>query len=160
MTSIAWRWRWPTINAELFVSQTVAETFDRHRQRAWSTEQGGQLFVDTANPIGLLLALATPPHPTDQAGRFWLELDTERCRQEVEAANAKGLRLIGYWHTHPQTIPKISPADRDSFSRFATHNVQDLPYPLAVIVGTSTKPDGIIAWSFRGCQNIEAIRVK
>lgn len=156
MTVIVWRWQWPTINAELLVSQPVAEVFHRYRQRGWNTERGGQLFVDPANPVGLLLTLATPPHHADRAGWSWLELDAERCRQEIEAANAGGLRLVGYWHTHPQAIPKISPTDRDSFSRFAARHAQDLPHPIAVIVGTSFKPEGIVAWSIRNDHNIEA----
>ncbi|EQB2600303.1 Mov34/MPN/PAD-1 family protein [Aeromonas salmonicida] len=100
--------------------------------------------------------MATPPHRNDRAGRSWLELDAGRCRQEIESANAQGLRLVGYWHTHPQTIPAISLTDIESFSRFAAHHIQDLPHPIAIIVGTSSKPEGIKAWSFRGGKYVEA----
>ncbi|MDH1500348.1 Mov34/MPN/PAD-1 family protein [Comamonas terrigena] len=157
MSDIAWRWQWPVIDSELLVSQAVATVWARHRQRAWGRESGGQLFVDPLSPHGLMLAVATPPHPADRAGRTWLELDESRCRQEIESANAKGLRLVGYWHTHPQTIPVISPADVGSFSRFAARYILDLPSPIAIIVGQSKKPEGIKAWSFRGRSYVEAV---
>lgn len=160
MTDIAWRWRWPAVDSELLVSQAVADVLNSHRQRGWGVERGGQLFVNPVSPAGLLLALATPPHRADRAGWSWLELDAGRCRQEIESANAQGLRLVGYWHTHPQTIPTISPADIESFSRFATRYTQDLPHPIAIIVGKSDKPEGINAWSFRGGRYVEATRAR
>jgi len=156
MTDIAWRWRWLGVDSELLVSQAVANVLDSHRQRGWGVERGGQLFVNPINPTGLLLAMATPPHRNDRAGRSWLELDAGRCRQEIESANAQGLRLVGYWHTHPQTIPAISLTDIGSFSRFAAHHRQDLPHPIAIIVGTSSKPEGIKAWLFRDGKYVEA----
>lgn len=156
MTDIAWCWRWAGVDSELLVSQTVANMLDSHRQRGCGVERGGQLFVNPISPAGLLLALATPPHRADRAGWSWLELDTARCRQEIESANAQGLRLVGYWHTHPQTIPVISPTDVGSFSRLAARYMQDLPHPIAIIVGKSDRPEGIKAWSFRGGRHVEA----
>ncbi|KAB1579187.1 Mov34/MPN/PAD-1 family protein [Serratia marcescens] len=159
MTDIAWRWKWPQGNFELLVSQTVADVLGRYRQRWWGSERGGQLFVNLEHPDGLLLALATLPHSNDRAGRSWLELDELRCLNEVSSANTEGLRLVGYWHTHPQNIPAISSADIDSFSQFAARYTQELPHPLAVIVGQSSKPAGIKAWSFRGERYVEASRL-
>ncbi|MEE1867008.1 Mov34/MPN/PAD-1 family protein [Pseudomonas auratipiscis] len=156
MTTIAWNWWWPEINSCLSVSRSVASVFDQHRQCLWRSERGGQLFVDLSNPNGLIMTLATPPHPKDRAGRIWLELDGERCQREIESANAKGLRLVGYWHTHPQTIPAISPTDMTSFSKFARQYSNELPHPIAVIVGQSTEPNGIKAWSFRNGTCLEA----
>ncbi|HDS1696211.1 MULTISPECIES: Mov34/MPN/PAD-1 family protein [Pseudomonas] len=156
MSAIAWAWKWPGIDIRLSVSQAVAEVLDQFRQRTWRTERGGQLFVDLANPAGLIMSLATPPHARDRAGWSWLELDADRCRREIESANAQGLRLVGYWHTHPQTVPAISPTDIASFSRFAARYAQELPHPIAVIVGLSPEPDGIKAWLFRDGKCVEA----
>lgn len=160
MTDIAWRWGWPEVDSELLVSQEVADVLDNHRQRGSGVERGGQLFVNPVNCTGLLLARATLPHRADRAGRSWLELDARRCRQEIEDANAHGLRLVGYWHTHPQTVPVISPADVKSFSNFSARYMQDLPHPIAIIVGKSDKSEGIKAWSFRGGRYIEAVRIR
>ena len=160
MTAIAWRWRWPTVSTDLLVSRAVADVLGAQRQCEGSVERGGQLFVDPFSPTGLLLSLATFSHPSDRAGRTWLELDAERCREEIEIANAAGLRLVGYWHTHPQTVPRMSPTDKRNFSRFAARYPQELPHPVAVIVGRSVQPDGIKAWSFRGGRYIEATWVE
>lgn len=154
MTDIAWRWRWPSVDSELIVSRAVADVLDNHRQHGKNVERGGQLFVDPISPTGLLLALATLPHHADRAGRTWLELNVQRCQEEIKSANAQGLRLVGYWHTHPASIPEISPADITSFSRFAARYPQELPHPIAIIVGQSTKPEGIKAWSFRGVTHV------
>lgn len=156
VSNIAWCWKWPAIDTELLVSQAAAKVLTSHRQRAWGMERGGQLFVDPFSPSGLMLALATPPHWADRAGLAWLELNECRCLQEITSANAQGLRLVGYWHTHPQTIPAISPADVGSFSRFAARYIQDLPNPVAIIVGQSKKSEGIKAWSFRAGGYVEA----
>ena len=99
------------------------------------------------------------PHKADNAGRTWLELDPERCKKEIQKANALGLRLIGYWHTHPQVIPQISSADISSFSRFAQRYSQVLPHPVAIIVGTSPDTSGIKAWLFREGGYFEAVRM-
>lgn len=159
MTDVAWRWIWPGVDSELFVSQSVADVLAHHRQQGKGVERGGQLFVNPDGPVGLMLALATPPHRADRAGRSWLELDAARCRQEIESANKQGLRLVGYWHTHPQAVPTISPTDVGSFSRFAEHYMHELPHPIAVIVGKSRKPEGIKAWSFRRSGYVEAARI-
>jgi hypothetical protein len=156
MTDIIWRWRWPGVSSELLVSQAVTTVLESHRQQVWGVERGGQLFVDPLHPSGLVLALATPPHHADRSGWAWLELNASRCLDEIENANAKGLRLVGYWHTHPQTIPAISSADIGSFSRFAARYIQDLPNPIAIIVGQSRKLEGIKAWSFREGTYVEA----
>ncbi|MFJ5440991.1 Mov34/MPN/PAD-1 family protein [Pectobacterium sp. CHL-2024] len=156
MTAIAWQWSWPKLHTPLLVSQEVANLLESYRQKRFEVERGGQLFVDPSSTTGLVLALATPPHKDDRAGRTWLDLNAHRCRKEIERANAVGLRLVGYWHTHPQSIPMISPTDIGSFSRFAAHYTQELPYPMAIIVGNSSSRDGIKAWSFRDGQYVEA----
>ncbi|KMK81838.1 Mov34/MPN/PAD-1 family protein [Pectobacterium brasiliense] len=156
MTAIAWQWSWPELHTPLLVSQKVANLLESYRQKRFEVERGGQLFVDPSSTTGLVLALATPPHKDDRAGRTWLDLNAHRCRKEIEQANAVGLRLVGYWHTHPQTIPMISPTDIGSFSRFAAHYAQELPHPMAIIVGNSSSSDGIKAWSFRDGRYVEA----
>lgn len=145
------------MDTHLLVSQDVANLLEHYRQKRFDVERGGQLFVDLSSAAGLVLALATHPHSDDRAGRTWLELNARRCREEIEQANAAGLRLVGYWHTHPQSIPMISSTDIISFSRFAVHYTQELPHPMAIIVGNSSSPEGIKAWSFREGLYVEAV---
>ncbi|WOB51312.1 Mov34/MPN/PAD-1 family protein [Xanthomonas hydrangeae] len=155
---VVWAWSWPSVEGTLLVPGCLLAMLSTHRQRAWNSERGGQLFVDPNDPRGAVLAVATPPHPKDRAGWAWLELDPERCKSEVQAFNDKGLRLVGHWHTHPQKIPKISPTDIKSITQFAQLNSSILPNPLAVIVGQSNQPGGIQAWLFHGCNPIQAER--
>lgn len=144
-----WAWHWPTLGVELIVPPPVASVFNSHRQRFLQRERGGLLFVDPHDRRGLVLASASAPHAADRSGRFELKIDEQRGRAEIEQANARGLRLIGYWHTHPQRVPELSPTDIASFRALAMCNPIDLPLPLAVIVGQSPRQDGIRAWSIR-----------
>lgn len=145
----AWKWIWKEFDLTLWVQNSVAVELRRHRQSCWQRERGGQLFADLSSEVGLQLALATPPHSRDRSGRGWLELDPARCREEIEQANSNGLRLVGYWHTHPQHRPELSPQDLRSFQKFIDNNEQLFPSVLAVIVGTSKSLEGIRAWSVR-----------
>ncbi|MCD1649706.1 Mov34/MPN/PAD-1 family protein [Marinobacter adhaerens] len=158
MIDIAWSWKWPDLGCEILVSASVVEVLNRYRQVGPNPERGGQLFVDPLNPVGLVLADASTPNPADQVGRSWIDMDSSRCRREVVHANSKGMRLVGYWHTHPQIIPHISRTDIESFRRFSTAYNHELPHPIAVIVGTSRKANGIRVWSFRDGRYIEGVR--
>lgn len=146
---VSWVWSWPSLNAELAVHQRVANLLQRQKQLLWQKERGGLLFVDIHGDSGPILISATLPHAKDRAGWSWLELDQDRCRQEIEAANSRGERLVGYWHTHPQKIPAISRQDIKTFREYAFINRLILPYPLAVIVGNGTTVNSIKAWSIR-----------
>ena len=150
MIAVEREWYWPDIQTGLLVSASVMETLSSNRQSFWGSERGGQLFVDPTFPSGLLLALATLPHKSDRAGRNWINLDHKRCREEIERENAKGLRLVGYWHTHPETAPNLSQQDISSFVSQSQCERSQLPNPIAVIVGRPEHPNGIRAWRFEG----------
>lgn len=153
-----WSWYWPRFDAAIRVDETTASIFEGARQRQYQPERGGQLFADLSDQRGISL-IATPPHPADSSGQAWLELNSERCRMEITEANEKGLRLIGYWHTHPQRVPQLSPKDVASFKAFSVRYREALPNPVAVIVGTATVPRGIRAWSVRSDGLLEAVRL-
>lgn len=152
---LAWSWHWPQFDAVLRVDTRTAAILRGARQGWFQRERGGQLFADISGREGVWLT-ASPPHPADAAGHTWLELEAARCRAEIEHANQNGLRLIGYWHTHPQRIPRLSSKDHASFRTFADRYRDVLPNPVAVIVGTSTTDQGIRAWSIRPGGLIEA----
>jgi len=147
-----WIWQFETIEISLIVSKAAHEMFDKHRQFGNKHECGGLLFVDTKQHAGLVLSYASPPNPKDKSSKFSLDLNPERCISETRQANEKGLRLIGYWHSHPQDIPEISPKDISSFRKLIDDNPIELPPPIAVIVGRNRGPDGIKAWLINGRQ--------
>ncbi|WP_298065685.1 Mov34/MPN/PAD-1 family protein [uncultured Acinetobacter sp.] len=146
---LAWEWHWKSIDVNLKVTTTAAEVFLAHRQSTNENEKGGQLFIDTSMSNGLWLSLATPPHMDDRAGPTWLELDSNRCKQEIIEYKEKGLILVGYWHTHAELRPNLSVQDLKSFQEFSCKNNESLPSPLAIIVGNSTKNESIRAWSLQ-----------
>lgn len=128
-------WRWDFFDVTIIVSDLVADTFKRYVQSAKDFERGGQLFVDLTMSDGLWLVEASSPHPDDTAGVDWLHLNQERCTAEIINANQRELRLVGYWHTHPENIPTISPQDVMSFRNFSAVNSTYLQNPLVVVVG-------------------------
>ncbi len=152
----AWAWTWPEFAATLLVPPEVDSLWRSHRQGPTGSERGGQLFVDIRDARGLYLARATPPHRRDRSGRHWLELDAWRCRAELRMAHRAGLRLLGYWHTHPEPIPHVSPQDTASFREFTRRNGSTLPYPVCVIVGQAVT----CAWSIREQRVVEAERTE
>lgn len=146
---LALEWRWKTLDVELKVSTEVVDIFFSHQQKLKEDEKGGQLFIDTSMSDGLWLTVATPPHNADCSGPTWLELDANRCMQEVFEYQNQGLVLVGYWHTHAEVTPNLSPQDIKSFREFSRNNINSLPNPLAVIVGNGNNCDTIRAWSFQ-----------
>jgi hypothetical protein len=151
-----WTWSWADWDVALRVSASIAEFLRGHRQGDHDSERGGQLFAETRDVRGLSIARATPPHLRDRSGRTWLELDRRRCRGELRQARADGLSLLGYWHTHPESIPQVSPQDIQSFRAFTQANAPTILYPLCVIVGR----DALKAWSIREADIVEATRIE
>lgn len=144
-----WRWTWDELGVELHVSNAAAIVMKRHRQPLGDVERGGLLFVDPGHPVGLVLARVTTPHAADRAGEHSLIMDPARCAREIRKANAEGLRLIGFWHSHPEEVPDLSTIDISNFRSLARRSAVDLPWPVAIIVGRDLGADGIRAWSVR-----------
>lgn len=147
--SCAWIWTWPSLGVSLKVAHSASRVFDGFKQSSTGVERGGQLFVDCSKEDGLWLVTATPPHPRDDAGIHWLQLDERRCRDEIRRNNAAGLRWVGVWHSHPEDEPHYSSRDLSSLKSAATSAGDTLPHPLAVIVGRDPPPTGVKAWSLR-----------
>ncbi|WP_369931354.1 Mov34/MPN/PAD-1 family protein [Xanthomonas sp. NCPPB 2632] len=131
------------------MSAAARDVLHASRQATGGIERGGLLFVDSGDVRGLILSLVTPSHPDDKADSHALLLSDARCRLEIETANERGLRLIGFWHSHPETVPHLSGTDIASFKSFGRRNNVDMPWPVAIIVGRSMSVDGIRAWSIR-----------
>lgn len=144
-----WRWTWNELGVDLHVSDAAATTMNRHRQPFGGVERGGLLFVDPGHPVGLVLARVTPPHAADKASEHSIIMDPARCAREIHEANMEGLRLIGFWHSHPEEVPNLSTIDINNFRSLGHRNVVDLPWPVAIIVGRDPRAEGVRAWSVR-----------
>lgn len=146
---LAWRWTWKDFGAELLVPVSAGDILRGNRQPQGGVERGGLLFADASDSRGLILSRVSPPSPADKAHRHSIALNKERCVREIEEANRDGLRLIGFWHSHPEDVPDLSPVDITSFMAFSEKNRVDMPWPVAVIVGRDVGENGIRAWSIR-----------
>lgn len=133
--NVAARCVWPSLNMYLYIEKKVLDVFDSFRQLIKGYERGGQLFVSKDWEGGLVLVRATLPHVDDTSSEMSLEFNKSRCCTEILNANSEELRLIGYWHTHPQNIPMISSQDISSFRTFSKNNINHLASPVAVVVG-------------------------
>lgn len=156
---LAWIWEWEKLRVKLKVTKSVADIFLDCRQDLGENERGGQLFVDVSQSDGLWLSRATLPHKNDRSGTTWLSLDQSRCKEEIKIANKQGLRLVGYWHTHPELIPNLSPQDIRSFREFSITNSKYLSCPLAIIVGNGKEANSIRAWSLQNKNFILGSRI-
>lgn len=144
------------LQIDLLVGEPVAAQLRAARQQHFGVERGGLLFVDLEDPRGLMLIQATPPHSLDKSTSHSLNLDRKRCRAEITQANARGWRLIGVWHSHPQDIPSPSGQDVCSFRELGRKSAEVIAWPLAVIVGRSPGNEGIGAWSVREREVLQA----
>jgi hypothetical protein len=124
----------------------VVDLFDSHRQtRIWQRERGGLLFVDVGIHDVAVIADASPPHPSDRSWWTSLALDHARCLKDIEVRFNKGLRFVGYWHTHPEAHPHISGPDIAAFAQNLRSPGIELRRMLAIVVGTAKGQAGIAA---------------
>ncbi|KOO58678.1 hypothetical protein WH43_07425 [Rheinheimera sp. KL1] len=139
-------WGWDNPKLVLHVTENVMKVLTSYRQYGNQSEVGGQLFVDMNQPDGIWLVKATLPHPADKCSYNSVEFNKLRCLEEMRQASKEGLQFIGYWHTHPQDIPQLSPQDLVSIRKFVNKNKHIQECYIAVIVGRSLSLDGVRAW--------------
>lgn len=129
----------------------------RRQKHLWNNERGGLLFMRQTFKSTIRVVLATPPHRKDSATRASLILDRTRCSCEVKRYNDEGLWLIGYWHTHPENEPRISPADVTSFRDTLHGPGFNATALMALIVGNADRNDFFSAYLLRK-ESVEELR--
>ncbi|MGC4127512.1 Mov34/MPN/PAD-1 family protein [Enterobacter sp.] len=153
----AWSWCWKDPFFELKVADKAADIFFAHRQTSHLNERGGQIFLDLSCSDGVWLSTATPPHPSDNGARTWLELNPIRCQEEIASNVSRGFVFAGYWHTHPEEIPVISPLDKKSFIEFRRASEPAVDTLLAVIIGFKQGHESIRIWALQNGSFTEGI---
>ncbi|EJL6325324.1 Mov34/MPN/PAD-1 family protein [Vibrio cholerae] len=139
-------WRWDNPKLILHVTENVINVLSSHRQYGNQSEMGGLLFANMNQPDGIWLVKATQPHPADRCSYSSIEFNKLRWKEEMRQASKEGLQFIGYWHTHPQDIPQLSPQDLVSIRKFVKRNKHIQECYIAVVVGRSLSRKGIRAW--------------
>ncbi|QDS91408.1 hypothetical protein FF011L_01380 [Roseimaritima multifibrata] len=127
----------------IVVETQVLEVFDDYRQdRCWKREAGGQLFAKLTNDE-IVLKIATSPTRKDIRRRFQFIPFLKNQQEEINSQFESGLFFVGDWHTHPQTVPEMSPEDRESMADCFVKSSHGLDAFLMVIVGTRPFPEGL-----------------
>ena len=138
MSAVLTRNRDGTLTVEL--TAKVITLMAQHRQlRFWHRERGGLLFASSIGALDgrVALAEASPPHSRDRSGRTWLELDHQRCIEEIRDCFARGLHFVGYWHTHPERYPRLSSQDAVALRPLVNDPGIDLVRLIMIVVGNS-----------------------
>lgn len=121
--------------------ECVLNVFETAKQkRFFDKEQGGLLFALLEAEDEVLVCSATSEKIRNRSGRYWLKLDYSASLDAIEEHHAKGEVFIGYWHTHPQSDPAISPEDVRSFIKNVVDGGHGLCRLLALIVGDNSGP--------------------
>lgn len=140
----SWRYLDPESGLIVSIAPSVLQIFEGSRQRLWQRERGGVLFADSVGTDGRLGILdATAPNAHDRAGWNWLMLDHQRCLDAISDRFARGLHFVGYWHTHPERIPRPSTRDITVLQRNLLEGGVPLQKLIAVIVGTDRTAAGL-----------------
>jgi|GEM_PF-6481765 len=96
----------------LFVAETVLA--DAHRLAGQFSVETGAIGVGPDEHT-LTALIPSGPGAKRTAGSF--ELDADYLQPLLERAEARGLRFVAFWHSHPQGFPNPSETDRAAARR-------------------------------------------
>ena len=77
-------------------------------------------------------------------------LDVEAVRAERARLFRQGLHCIGFWHSHPEPVPRPSQEDLSMAADHARAGRSVFTGIVFVIVGTAAPPDGLGVWVHDG----------
>lgn len=86
------------------------------------------------------------PHANDKRKRHEVVLDHNNCINVIEEKFNSGLHFVGYWHTHPEPIPTLSPLDCKSFVKNIDLGDLEIQRMIAIVIGTSNSERAISAY--------------
>jgi len=137
----------PQTSAVIELAPDVIALLSAHKQWGFlSRERGGLLFLRHEPQDRIYVSQATAPHKRDKSTRTSLVLDPKRCSDEIRSANERELWFVGYWHTHPERLPRISSHDLIAFENCLASPAVGISAMLAVIVGSSGAPEEFSAY--------------
>lgn len=124
------------------------------RQR-WSKESVGQLYTKDMTDSVLRVDVVTKLR-TKWASHTGLRLDVPRVSEERAQLFRQGLHCLGFWHTHPESVPCPSSDDIAMAADHAKASLSVFAGILFVIVGTADAPSGIGIWVHDGTEMLQA----
>lgn len=89
-----------------------------------------------------------------------VSFDSLAAQLEREEKFENGLHCLGYWHTHPESVPTPSQTDVDMMAEHALASKNMFSGIIFVIVGSSPAPQGLRIWFHDGFKLWEFLEVK
>lgn len=130
--------RLPDDSLQVLVDDACVQHWRKFRQRRfWQPEVGGLLFAPSVGSSDgrVHITKVSGPHASDRGKRYSLFLDHKLCLSEIEIQFTKGLHFVGYWHTHPETLPALSSVDKKAFRKVLRNGGLQVERFIAVVVG-------------------------
>jgi hypothetical protein len=156
MTDFGFTYRLPGATWSLaFPPEAVQHLHSHAQRRRWSKERVGQLYsADLSSSTIRVDAVTT-------LGSKWssytgVRLDMPAVFAERRKMFAAGLHCLGFWHSHPQSIPVPSPDDIAMAADHAQADSAVFAGIVFVIIGTAPAPEGLGVWVHDGATLLHA----
>lgn len=136
----------PDGSVHVRIHRACIEHWFLHRQRRfWQREAGGLLFAPSVGSQNgqVDIEVVTGPNPGDRRTRYSCALEHETCLADIAAQFEKGMKFVGYWHTHPEPEPSLSAVDRRAFAKNLIAGGLRIDRMLAAVVGNGNSMDTI-----------------
>lgn len=141
---------------QIVLSPIVLAHLDKHRQRSpWAKEAGGQLFGRFDEQI-LYVDRACGPNRNDERTRYTFRSNPEAAQRNIKMLHGEGYLYVGEWHTHAESTPRVSFADREAMQKLYSSSLLSVSALLLLIRGTADLPVGLGAYyySFGGLKGL------
>ncbi|MFI8375523.1 Mov34/MPN/PAD-1 family protein [Pseudomonas helleri] len=114
-----------------------------------SLEGVGQLYTRDLTASSVTVDCVTKVAPA-WAKYTAVRLDMKAVKQERAAMFKKGLHCIGFWHSHPESRPHVSPTDLIMAEEQARAGKSDYQGLVFMIIGNVPPPNGFGVWVHDG----------
>lgn len=122
----------------------------RHAQTShWKLEVVGQLYSRDLT-TAVVSVDAVTKLPSNWASYTGVTYDRQVATVERSSMFNKGLHCVGFWHSHPEEIPRPSGADLRMAADHALAARDVFAGLVFVIVGTARFPEGLGIWLHDG----------
>lgn len=111
---------------------------------------------------GVVITEAVGPGPCAKHGKTTFVPDPSYHESEIARLYEQSGRVntyLGDWHSHPNSITRMSPTDRRTLLKIAKHKDARVPTPLMAIIGASDPPT-VQIWQYLPGGMFEIFRSK